>query len=79
MPRVYVREYTKSQLISILRRVAKRNDGRPLSWRRYDQLKDPDDPSGNTFRSPHYFGTWRNALKEAGLPLTPPLRSEDKK
>lgn len=77
MPRVYVKSFTREQLISVLRRVAKRNHGRPLSWRSYDRLRDPDDPSGNTFRQPYYFGTWRNALRAADLELTPPLRASD--
>jgi hypothetical protein len=76
MPRVYVRDYTREQLVEILRRVAMRNGGRPLSWRQYDRLRDDSDPSGNTFRQPYYFGTWREALKAAGLPLTPPFRND---
>jgi Homing endonuclease associated repeat len=76
MPRIYVKEYTPDQLLRILKRVAKRNGGRPLSWRQYDRLRDRSDPSGNTFRQPHYFGTWRNALRAANLPLTPPLRAD---
>lgn len=76
MPREYVKEYTREELIAVLRRVASRNHGRPLSWRQYDALKDPSDPSGNTFRSPHYFGTWREALEAADLPLTPPFRAK---
>jgi hypothetical protein len=76
MPRVYVKAYTPDDLIRILRVVAERNGGRPLSWRQYDRLRDDDHPSGNTFRQPYYFGTWREALRAADLPLTPPLRNE---
>jgi hypothetical protein len=76
MPRVYVKAFTHDELIRILRVVANRNGERPLSWRQYDRLRDLDHPSGNTFRQPYYFGTWREALRAAGLPLTPPARLE---
>ena len=64
------RQYTRAELVRILQEVAKRNGGRPMSWRTYDRLRDRNHPCGNTMRRPYYFGTWQEALKVAGLPAT---------
>jgi hypothetical protein len=59
--------YTKDELVQILQRVAERGPGKPLTWRGYDELRRGDEPSANTFMSSSYFGSWRAAIKAAGL------------
>ncbi len=73
------KQYTREELIAVLRDVASRNGGRPLSWRAYNRLRDEKDPSGNTFRLPYYFRSWREALIAADLPLTQPSNFGNKK
>jgi len=57
--------FTKKQMIVSLKRVAEQVPT-VLSRKLYQSLKQKDDPSSSSIE--RYFGTWNQALQEAGLP-----------
>lgn len=66
--------WTDEELLDILARVAAGYDGsgRGFSQRRYDEDRDPGDPSGNTVRL--RFGSWPQAVEMAGVKAAPSPR-----
>jgi hypothetical protein len=60
------KRFTREDLIQALHKLAQRVGGTPIEYDTYDY---PDIPSHTIFVK--RFGTWREALQAAGIPLNP--------